>query len=161
VVRAQDLDTTLKEGDYLRTGLGGLVERFDHVSMAVRDIDSSNHFTLLMGGNRFDGGINDPGRFRWVQYRLAGGSVLEMIAPLDTEDPDHFINRFIAERGEGLHHVTLKVSDLHKAVAAAEALGFEVVGIDESDPAWKEAFVHPKSANGVLVQLAEFPDGVH
>lgn len=147
--------------DDVRTGLGDLVERFDHVSMAVGSIAEADRFTALVAGEPFDAGVSETGQFRWAQYRMPGGSVLEMIAPLDQSDVDHFINRFIAERGEGLHHVTLKVTDLASAVAAAEALDFEVVGRDDSDPAWKEAFVHPGSANGVLVQLAEFSDDHH
>lgn len=148
-------------GDELRTGLGGIVERFDHVSMAVRTIDPSDPFIALVGGTMFDEGVSEPGQFRWIQYRLPGGGVLEVIAPLTADDPDHFITRFIAERGEGLHHVTLKVTNLVEAIAVAEQLGFRVIGHDDSDPMWKEAFVHPRSAHGVLVQLAEFPDDLH
>jgi methylmalonyl-CoA/ethylmalonyl-CoA epimerase len=91
----------------------------------------------------------------------SGWGTLEIIAAVDLTDPSHFINRFIAERGEGLHHLTLKVSNISDAAAAATKLGFTVVGFNDSDPAWKEAFVHPKSSNGVLVQLAEFPDSKH
>lgn len=129
--------------------------------MAVRDIDQSSLFTDLVGGELFDAGLSESGQFRWAQFRMPGGNVLEMIAAVDRTDSEHFVNRFIDERGEGLHHVTLKVADLGKAIDAAEGLGFEVVGRDESDPAWKEAFVHPRSAHGVLVQLAEFSDGHH
>ena len=145
----------------LAAGLGGLVERFDHVSMAVSDLGATESFRSLLGGVEIDRGVAEAGQFHWVQYRMHGGAVLEMIAPVDATDQSHFINRFVSERGEGLHHVTLKVTDLHDAVAAAEALGFRVVAISEADPAWKEAFVHPKSAHGVLVQLAEFSDDDH
>jgi len=148
-------------GSELAAGLGSLVERFDHVSMAVSNLDDTVPFVALINGEPFDGGLSPRGDFRWAQYRLPGGQTLEMIASVDSSDEDHFINRFIAERGEGLHHVTLKVSDIRASVAAAEGLGFTVVGFDDSDPSWKEAFVHPKSAHGILVQLAEFPDDAH
>lgn len=142
-------------------GLGSWIERFDHVSMAVRSIESGASFVALVGGVRFDGGLGPRGDFHWEQYRLPGWGTLEIIAAVDQTDGSHFINRFIAERGEGLHHLTLKVTNIEEAVDAAKALGFKVVGFDDSDPTWKEAFVHPKSSNGVLVQLAEFPDGGH
>jgi methylmalonyl-CoA/ethylmalonyl-CoA epimerase len=151
----------MTDTDDLRRGLGDLVERFDHVSMAVTDIKTAEPLVALMNGERFDGGLTPNEDFHWVQYRLPGGQVLEMIQAADPTDADHFINRFIAERGEGLHHVTLKVTNLIRAVEAARALGFTIVGFDDTDPAWMEAFVHPKSANGVLVQLAEFPDDTH
>ena len=65
------------------------------------------------------------------------------------------MHRFVAARGAGPHHVTFKVPDLHAALERARGLGYEPVGVDESSPAWKEAFLHPKQAQGILVQLAE------
>lgn len=139
--------------------LGEVVERFDHVSVAVRSMDSASDMLKLIGATRFDGGVSEPGAFLWDQYRLPGTGVLEIISPIEPDDPEHFINRFIAERGEGLHHLTFKVTNLETAVERATALGFTVVGVDDSDPEWKEAFIHPKSSNGVLIQLAEFTSG--
>ena len=136
--------------------LGPVIERFDHVSMAVRDIDASRPLLDLLGAVYFDGGTNPWGNFRWAQYDLPGSGRLEMIAPLDP-DPDHFINRFLAERGEGLHHLTFKVYDIHEAVKRATDMGFTVTGLDDTLDGWKEAFLHPRSASGVLIQLAEFP----
>lgn len=135
---------------------GDVLDRFDHVSVAVKTIESASTLLTLIGAQHFDGGTSSGAAFRWDQYRLPGTGVLELIAPLDPEDASHFINKFIEERGEGLHHLTFKVKDIKTAVARAESLGFTVVGVDDSDPDWKEAFVHPKSANGVLIQLAEF-----
>ncbi len=145
----------------LTEGLGSLVERFDHVSMAVRDIEASSRFIALVAGEPIDDGTSTRGAFRWAQFRLPGGVTLEMISALDQDDPSHFINRFIDQRGEGLHHLTFKVTDIREAATAATELGFVVFGLDDSDPAWKEAFIHPKSANGVLVQLAEFAHDFH
>ncbi len=138
-------------------GLGSIVERFDHVSMAVADIDAAGPLLRLLGAEHFDGGLNAHGDFRWAQYSLPGWGTLELIAPIDS-NPDHFIRRFLNDRGEGLHHLTFKVLDIGKAVDRATELGFIVTGFDDSLDDWKEAFIHPKSANGVLIQLAEFPD---
>ncbi len=137
-------------------GLESVIERFDHVSMAVTDLDATAPLLALLGAQRFDGGLGPRGDFKWVQYALPGWGTLELIAPVDT-DPDHFINRFIRERGEGLHHLTFKVFDLGEATRRAAELGFTVTGFDDSMADWKEAFIHPKSASGVLIQLAEFP----
>ncbi|MCL1593080.1 MAG: VOC family protein [Actinomycetia bacterium] len=133
------------------------IDRFDHVSIAVVNIQASSRLIALMSGQRTDGGRSPDAGFAWEQYALPGGGTLELIAAVDTS-PDHFIRRFIKERGEGLHHLTFKVHDIHAAVAAAEELGFTVTGLDVSHENWKEAFVHPKSAHGVLIQLAEFPE---
>jgi methylmalonyl-CoA/ethylmalonyl-CoA epimerase len=142
----------------LQDALGDVIERFDHFSIAVADIDTTGPLIALMGGTFFDSGLNLTGDFRWVQYQLAGGKV-ELIAATDQQDDTHFINVFIEARGEGLHHLTFKVADLREAVDHATALGFTVVGYDDTDSGWKEAFIHPKSAHGVLIQLAEFTDG--
>jgi methylmalonyl-CoA/ethylmalonyl-CoA epimerase len=137
--------------------LGDTIERFDHVSIAVRDIRSAAPLATLMGGTFFDGGLNHVGDFRWVQWVLPGGK-LEMIEPVDPGDAHNFLVRFLEERGEGVHHVTFKVTDIEKAVDRARVLGFDVIGLDLSYEFWKEAFVHPKGAHGVLVQLAEWTD---
>jgi len=137
--------------------LESVIERFDHVSVAVIDIEAAAPLIRLLGGTYFDGGTNPWGDFRWAQYDLPGTGRLELIAPLDP-DPDHFIQRFLAERGEGLHHLTFKVYDIEQAVARATEMGFTVTGFDDRLPDWKEAFIHPKSAHGVLIQFAEFPE---
>jgi len=136
--------------------LGPVIEAFDHVSMAVYDIDASRTLLDLLGAVYYDGGTNTRGDFRWAQYDLPGSGRLELIAPLGP-DADHFINRFLAERGEGLHHLTFKVHDINQALALAEEMGFTVTGFDDSLDDWKEVFLHPRSAHGVLIQLAEFP----
>jgi hypothetical protein len=134
-----------------------VVERFDHVSMAVAGFDGVERLIDLVGGTRIGGGYERGPDFHWVQYDLPHWGRLELIRT-DSPDPDHFINRFLALRGEGLHHLTFKVTDLDAAVRRAWLLGFDVVGIDDTNPDWKEAFVHPRSANGVLIQFAEFAD---
>jgi methylmalonyl-CoA/ethylmalonyl-CoA epimerase len=129
------------------------------VSVGVHSIVKAQATVALLSGRFRDGGDSLAGRFRWVQFDLPGPSKLEMIEPLDPDDSDNFLVRFLASSGEGIHHVTLKVTDIQLAVARAIELGMVVVGVNTGHEAWKEAFVHPRSANGVLVQLAEWTDG--
>jgi methylmalonyl-CoA/ethylmalonyl-CoA epimerase len=143
--------------DALPSEIADLVERFDHVSIAVPDIAEALPLVEMLGGRFRSGGIARGG-FRWAQWHLPGAGKLEVVAPVDTDDPSHFLVRFLARRGPGLHHVTFKVRDIHAAIQRAEEAGFEVVDVDTSDPGWKEAFLHPKSASGVLVQIAEWTD---
>ncbi len=134
--------------------LGDLVERFDHVAVAVKDLRTPGPLPALLSGRFYKGGAETDSGFAWAQWLLPEGK-LEIIAPLGE---DSFLHAFLAERGEGLHHVTVKVTDIHRAIEASRDLGAEIVQVDTSQPDWKEAFVHPRSASGVLVQLAEFPD---
>lgn len=137
--------------------LGPVIERFDHVSMAVQDVEATAPLISLLGGVYVDGGTSPWGDFQWTQYDLPGSGRLELIAPLDP-DPDHFIRRFLTQRGEGLHHLTFKVYDINEAVEQATEMGFTVTGFDDRLDDWKEAFLHPRSTHGVLIQLAEFPE---
>ena len=147
----------MSDRDTIVDQFGSVIERFDHVSMAVHDIDAAAPLISLLGGEYFDGGTNPREDFRWAQYDLPGSGRLELIAPL-SPDPDHFIRRFLTERGEGLHHLTFKVYDINEAVERATEMGFTVTGFDDRLDDWKEAFLHPRSSHGVLIQLAEFPD---
>jgi len=137
--------------------LTDIVERLDHISVAVWDIRASAPLAELMGGTFRDGGLSFDGEFHWAQWDLPSGK-LEMIAPVD-RDADTFLTAFLSSRGEGPHHLTFKVPNLAAAVGAARDLGFDVVGQSDDLTGWKEAFVHPASAHGVLIQLAEFTDG--
>lgn len=137
--------------------LGDLVERFDHVSIAVPDIAAALPLVEIMGGRFRNGGVASGG-FRWAQWHLPGAGKLEMVAPLDPHDEQHFLVRFLSRRGPGLHHLTFKVTDIQLAIERATAAGFDVVDVDLTGANWKEAFLHPKSASGVLIQLAEWID---
>ncbi|MFV1971033.1 MAG: VOC family protein [Acidimicrobiia bacterium] len=141
----------------MEEGLADVIERFDHVSIAVHDIEIAQALVDLLGGSHIGGGLSFAGDFRWIQFDLPGQGRLELISPL-VDDEDNFLNRYLAEHGEGMHHLTFKVSDIHRAVDRARELGFTVVGFNDREEDWKEAFVHPASAHGVLIQLAEFPD---
>lgn len=134
---------------------GGVIESYDHVSMAVWSIEDCSAMMQMMGGTFLDGGDNVRMQFRWVQFSLPGNSTLELIQPLEGND---WLVRHLERRGEGVHHLTFRVSNLEAAVARAEELEMKVTGYHRS-PTWSEAFIHPKSAHGVVLQFAEWPQG--
>jgi methylmalonyl-CoA/ethylmalonyl-CoA epimerase len=122
----------------------------DHVAVAVHRInDALGLFRDVLGGVPGEGG---EGRgFTFQQFTFPGGKV-ELLEP---RGQDSFLHRFLARRGEGMHHVTFKVQDLPRWAARLRAAGYRVVGEDYEQPEWRELFVHPKSGHGVLIQLAE------
>lgn len=136
-------------------GFGGLVERLDHVALAVRDIPATLPFVEFLGGSFLEGADHERNRFRWVQYVLPGSGKLELLQPTDESS---FLTSFLDSRGEGVHHLTFKVTDLRAAADRAASLGYTTTGYHES-PLWNEVFLHPRSVHGVLVQLAEWEDG--
>lgn len=125
----------------------------DHVAVAVeRAADAWSRYAGGLGG-RWAGGAVSPG-FWFGQVRYANGTKVEVLEPFEVERND-FLRRFLDRNGPGVHHLTYKVPDIEAALAAAEAAGYRPVGVDLSDPDWKEAFLHPKDAPGVVVQLAQ------
>lgn len=126
--------------------------RLDHVAVGLPRLADALAFVVgELGGRPFIGGPNVA--FRGGQWRFANGALLELIEPAGA--PSGFLHRFLAARGAGIHHVTFKVPSLSAAIARCRVQGYEVVGISDSHPAWKEAFLHPKQAQGIVVQLVE------
>jgi hypothetical protein len=123
----------------------------DHVAIAVEQrAHAWPRFLLDLGGTWYSHG---PGRgFSFCQLAYANGMRVEILKP---DAGDDFLRRFLERNGPGPHHLTFKVGDIEAAVAAAEAAGYPPVSVNLEDPEWKEAFLHPKSAHGVVVQLAQ------
>ena len=129
----------------------------DHVAHAVtRWQDVWGRYATDLGAEWKSGGPG-PG-FAPAQLQFAAGSRVEVLMPWDVEVND-FLSRFLSNNGPGPHHLTFKVPDLPDAVERARAFGIEPVGIDLSHPEWLEAFLHPKHATGVVVQLAQAQQG--
>ena len=129
----------------------------DHVAIAVeRWGDAWPRYVEELGGRWVSGG--ESVGFAPGQIRYANGMRVEVLAPANVEQND-FLRRFLDRSGPGTHHLTFKVPDLGAALQEAEAAGFTPVGVDLRDPDWKEAFLHPKQACGVVVQLAEASGG--
>jgi methylmalonyl-CoA/ethylmalonyl-CoA epimerase len=124
---------------------------FDHIAVGVHRIDDALPFLIGELGGRAAGGGAAPS-FLFRQWTFGGGK-LEVLEPAGP--PGGFLHRFLDRRGPGVHHVTFLVPALDVACAQAAALGFLVVGRDDSDPDWKEAFLHPKQAQSIVVQLVE------
>jgi catechol 2,3-dioxygenase-like lactoylglutathione lyase family enzyme len=124
----------------------------DHVAIGVsRCADAAPFLEETLGGRPVGGG---PGiGFRFRQWEFARGGRIEIIEP--DGPPGGFLHRFLARRGPGVHHVTFKVPRLEEATGRLEALGYEIVGLSTEHPAWKEAFVHPRQAQGIVIQVAE------
>jgi catechol 2,3-dioxygenase-like lactoylglutathione lyase family enzyme len=125
----------------------------DHVALAAerhRDL-----WPRLIGdlGGRWAGAGDSPG-FRFAQVTFDNGMRVEVLEPLRVEEND-FLRRFLDRSGPGPHHLTFKVPDLVASLAALEEAGWSAINVDLSDPGWQEAFLHPKTSHGIVVQLAQ------
>ncbi len=129
-------------------------ERFDHVAVAVHNAaEAAQIFSDILGGELVGGmAVPDEG-FRFVQYRYPNRMKIELLEPLGETG---FLPKFLAHRGEGVHHLTFKVTQIESKLDILRSRGIEPVHVVLHGP-WKEAFIHPKQAHGVLVQLLEMP----
>lgn len=132
-----------------------MISRIDHVSIAVRDQKKAEQFFREVLGAVAGAGMDDPKtRFFWQIFSLGDLSRLEIISPTGEGS---FLDGFLKDREGGVHHITLQTPDLGKAMARLEAEGIPFFGHNEYPGGiWKEIFIHPRHAFGVLIQLAEF-----
>lgn len=130
--------------------------RLDHIALGLpRAQDAEELFEEQLGGVPAGGYDGEPFGFR--QWEFAGGGRIEVIYP---SGPDGgFVHRFLASGGPRVHHVTLKVPSLDRMLARAKERGYSVIGVNRSDPRWQEAFLHPKQAHGIVVQIVEQQEG--
>ena len=130
--------------------------RLDHVAVAVADIKSAIDTFENSLGLDCEKVQDVPSESSKVAFFYLGGPHLELVQPTD---PDSAMGRSLSKRGEGLHHICLEVENLELAMEAMKAKGIHLLS-DAPRPGagdTKICFVHPKSMNGVLVELVEKP----
>ncbi len=128
------------------------VTKTDHIAIAVHDLrDAVKLFIDTMGGTFVAGGDSTNEDIRTVQL-VVGGLKIELMQPIGH---DSYLQRFLDKRGQGFHHMTIFVEDLHEAIATLERDGYETVDTDDSSPRWAETYVRPKSGFGTLLQLVQ------
>ncbi len=130
----------------------------ERVAIAVESIEKAQAFFEKLGAQFQPEETIDEVKLRYRPFKI-GPSTLEL---LESTEKDSVIDRFIQTRGEGVHHVTLEVDDLDAAIADCESKGIAIAHrIDYPAETqfegyhWREAFIHPKDAFGVLIHLAE------
>ncbi len=124
----------------------------DHLGIAVRSLDDALRFYRTLGLEASSRETVEHERVT-VAMLPAGDSRIEL---LEATQPDSVIAKFIDKRGEGLHHVALKVADLNAAVERLRASGARL--LNEPRPGaggHTYVFVHPSSAAGVLLELIQ------
>ncbi len=136
-----------------------MLTRIDHVGVAVRDLESAVAFyestfglTVVAREVQEDQGVREA--MLEVAGGPAGGSYVQLLEPLGADTP---VGRFLARRGEGVHHIGYGVDDVEAALEAVGAAG--VRRIDErprhGSMGASIAFLHPKDVGGVLTELVQ------
>jgi methylmalonyl-CoA epimerase len=127
--------------------------KIDHLGIAVKSLANAKSIYEKLGLTVSPEEVVEQEKVRLVMVPV-GESRLELLEP--TSD-DSTIAKFLAKRGEGLHHVCMKVPDLAVAVAKLKREGVRLVSeeIKTGAGGHRYVFVHPSSAGGVLLELIE------
>jgi methylmalonyl-CoA/ethylmalonyl-CoA epimerase len=127
----------------------------DHIGIAVRSIAEARKLYESLGLRIVHEETIEHERVRTAMIP-AGDSRIELLEPTDPASP---IGRFLARRGEGLHHVALHVEDISAALESLKAQGARLISEDIQIGAGGHLyfFVHPSSAGGVLLEICQNP----
>ena len=131
--------------------------KIDHLGIAVKSIEAGKNFWTDALGLKFEGVETVAEQKVTTAFLHVGESEVEL---LESTAPDGPIANYIEKRGEGIQHIALRVEDIEAALSELKAKGIRLINERPRVGAGgaKIAFLHPKSTNGVLVELCERQD---
>jgi len=130
------------------------LDKIDHIGIAVKSLSEAVPIWTAILGCNVSGEEEVPAESVRVAFFGEGTGRVELLEPTDPASP---IARHLEKRGPGVHHVCLAVSDLEAALDSSEAAGLEVLSprIRTGAGGHRVAFLHPRTAGGVLIELSE------
>ena len=142
----QKITFTSKEKD--------MVKKIEHIGIAVKDLEEANKtYERLLGIAPYkqEGVASEGVKTSFFQ---TGESKIELLEGTTEESA---ITKFVAKKGEGIHHIAFDVEDIHAEMERLRADGFKVLNAEPKDGADNKlvCFVHPKDSHGVLVELCQ------
>ncbi|MCG2417472.1 methylmalonyl-CoA epimerase [Aequorivita sp. F47161] len=130
------------------------MEKIEHIGIAVKNIQEANKIYEALLGNAPYKSEKVESEGVETSFFKCGESKIELLEALNPESP---IAKFIDKRGEGIHHIAFAVKDIKVEVERLKKEGFNVLNEEPKKGADNKlvVFLHPKSANGVLVELCQ------
>lgn len=130
------------------------MNKIEHIGIAVRDLDRSNElFEALFGEPHYkiEEVLSEGVR---TSFFRSGPNKIELLEATSEESP---IARFLEKKGEGIHHIAFAVDDIREEMRRLEQKGFRLLNAEPKRGADNKlvAFLHPKSSNGVLIELCQ------
>jgi methylmalonyl-CoA/ethylmalonyl-CoA epimerase len=130
--------------------------KINHVAIVVQDIDAALNFWEQTFGLELDHVEDVPSQKSKVAFLPLGESEIELVQPTTS---DSGLANFLEKRGEGMHHICIEVEDIDATLAELKSKGVRLINeVPEELPGRKMAFIHPKAANGVLVELYQLTE---
>ena len=127
--------------------------RIDHIAIAVKELEPAlENFKNVLNISHVD--LEDvPTEKVKVAILKLEDTKIELLQPLDDSSP---ISKFLTEKGEGIHHLAITADDIEKDVERASSNGAKILGgIRSGSYGRKITFIHPKSVNGVLMEICQ------
>ncbi len=133
------------------------MNKIEHLGIAVKDLAASNEiFTDLLGTPPYKEEVVESEGVITSFFKI-GESKIELLQATHDQSPIH---NFIEKRGEGMHHIAFAVEDIHAEIKRLMDKGYRMIHEKPKQGADGKiiAFMHPKSSNGVLVELCQDAD---
>lgn len=126
--------------------------KLDHIGIAVKSLEAARVYEAMGLAIEHTETVESQGVT--TAFLSVGDAHLELLEPTG---PDSTVAKFIEKRGEGIHHVCLRVDDIEAHLAALKAKGFRLINEAPVPGAHgcRVAFLHPAAGNGVLIELSE------
>lgn len=130
-----------------------MIKKINHVAIVVENIDSALIFWKDQLGLELDHIEEVPTQASKVAFLPVGEGEVELVEPTD---PESGLAKYLEKRGEGMHHICVEVDDIEEILKILNEKGVRLINEKPIDlPGRRMAFIHPKAANGVLVELYE------
>jgi methylmalonyl-CoA epimerase len=129
-----------------------MIKQINHVAIVVEDIEAAARlYSSLFGFEQVETYVDRNQTFKSAMVR-SGDATCELLQPIG----DGPIAKYLRERGGGLHHMSLEVDDLEKELESLRKLGVRLIDTEpQAVGNDKLAFIHPRSTNGVLIELVQ------
>jgi len=129
------------------------IKKIDHIAIVVESLDRALGVYRDALGMAVTDVREMPEQDVKMAFLPSGDSEIELLEPLHA---DSGIGKYLAKRGEGLHHICLEVDDIEATLADLKAKGSQLIDETPKQGAYgKIAFIHPRGAHGVLVELVQ------
>ena len=131
-----------------------MITRIDHVSFTVKEYKGAVEFyKKILGAVSLYNGTDDNLKYYWETFSLGDLSRFELIKPTGKGS---FLENFLKNKQGGIHHLVLQTPDIEMTREILEKNDIPYFRFQNYGERWKELFIHPKDAFGVLLQIAEF-----
>ena len=128
--------------------------KVEHIGIAVKDLDNANALFEKLFNQDYYKMEEVPSEGVSTSFFQLGETKIELLQASSSDSP---IAKFIAKRGEGIHHIAFEVENIESEMNRLLSEGFELIHTESKDGAdnKKICFLHPKSTNGVLIELCQ------